>query len=165
MFSLTVLDHVRLDSEHAARNYTVHARAADRMASAAFWLRLVLAVLLAIATAAAIANLLYTAQFYQVAAVVTNVSALIGFALYGVIGIESRVLAHRALAHRLWIVSERYRSLIAEAGEGIIDRAMLLNRRDELIAELHTIYERGFAADQKAFEAHRLAELKTEQAA
>lgn len=165
MFSLTVLDHVRLDSEHAARNYTVHARAADRLATAAFAFRLVLAVLLAIATTAAITNLLYTAQFYQVAAIASNVAALIGFALYSVVGIESRVLAHRALAHRLWIVCERYRSLIAEAGDGIIDRAMLLNRRDELIAELHAIYERGFAADQKAFEARRLSELKTEQAA
>ena len=45
MFSLTVLDHVRLDSEHVARNYTVHARAADRLASTAFAFRIVMAVL------------------------------------------------------------------------------------------------------------------------
>jgi hypothetical protein len=165
MFSLTVLDHVRLDSEHVARNYTVHARAADRLATAAFITRVVMAVLLAVAAAASIGNLLFAARFYQVAAVASTVTTMIGFALYGVFGIESRVLAHRAFAHRLWIVCERYRALVAEAGEGIIDRAMLLNRRDELIEQLHGIYERGFGPDQRAFDGVRLAEITTEEAA
>ena len=31
MFSLKVVDHVRLDSERVAQNYTVHAAAAERM--------------------------------------------------------------------------------------------------------------------------------------
>jgi SMODS and SLOG-associating 2TM effector domain family 4 len=165
MFSLTVLDHVRLDSEHAARNYMVHARAADRLASAAFAVRVAVAVLLAIAAASAIANLLYTERFYQVADVIASGLAVIGFALYGVFGIESRVLAHRALAHRLWILSEQYRALITEAGDGTVDRGMLLQRRDELMARMHAIYERGFGPDQRAFEAQRLAEIKAEQAA
>jgi hypothetical protein len=165
MFSLTVLDHVRLDSEHVARNYTVHARAADRLASTAFASRIIMAVLLAVAAAAAIGNLLYTARFYQVTAVATSGLAMAGFALYGVFGVESRVLAHRAIAHRLWIACERYRALISEAGDGMIDRATLLNRRDELIEEVHGIYERGFGPDQKAFESRRLPELNSEEAA
>jgi len=156
MFSLTVLDHVRLDSEHAARNYTVHARAADRLATAAFVARLLMAALLALSVAGAIANLLNPARFYQVTGVTTSAAALVGFAFYGVFGFEARVLAHRTFAHRLWIICERYRSLIAEAGDGLVDRAMLLGRRDELIADLHIIYERGFGADQKAFERDRL---------
>ena len=165
MFSLTVLDHVRLDSEHVARNYTVHALAADRLATTAFVSRLIMATLLAVAAAAAIGNLLYTDRFYQVTAVAASGIAMAGFALYGVFGVESRVLAHRAIAHRLWIVCERYRALISEAGEGVIDRATLLDRRDQLIEQVHTIYERGFGPDQRAFEARRLPELKTEQAA
>lgn len=165
MFSLTVLDHVRLDSEHVARNYTVHARAADRLATVAFVSRIIMAMLLATAAAAAIGNLLYTARFYQVAAVAASSVAMAAFALYGVFGVEARVLAHRALAHRLWIVCERYRALISEAGEGVIDRAVLLDRRDQLIEQVHVIYERGFGPDQKAFESHRLPEIRTEQAA
>jgi hypothetical protein len=165
MFSLTVLDHVRLDSEHVARNYTVHARAADRLASAAFAFRITMSVLLAAAAAAAIGNLLYTARFYQLTAVVTSGIAMAAFALYGVFGVEARVLAHRAIAHRLWIACERYRALISEAGEGVVDRAALLNRRDELIEEVHGIYERGFGPDQKAFESSRLPELKSEESA
>lgn len=165
MFSLTVLDHVRLDSEHCARNYTVHARAADRLATTAFATRIVMAMLLALTTAAAVANLLYAGRFYQVSAVVTSVVAIVGFALYGVFGVEARVLAHRAFAHRLWIVCEKYRSLVAEASEGIIDRPTLLDRRDQLIAEVHGIYERGFGPDQRAYDGERLAPLPQERAA
>ena len=165
MFSLTVLDHVRLDSEHCARNYTVHARAADRLASAAFTSRIAMAVLLAVASAASIANLLYAERFYQVAAVVSTVVATLGFALYGVFGLEARVLAHRAFAHRLWIVCERYRALIAEATDDIIDRATLLDRRDVLIEQMHGIYERGFGPDQRAYDGERLPPIAAERAA
>lgn len=165
MFSLTVLDHVRLDSEHVARNYTVHASAADRMATFAFAARIVMMMLLASATAAAIANLLLPERYYQIAAIIATVAATLGFALYAVIGFESRVSAHRALAHRLWRVSEQYRSLIAEAGEGMVDVPALLQRRDALIDDVHAIYERGFGLDQRAYERDRLPDLPSERAA
>lgn len=165
MFSLTVLDHVRLDSEHVAQNYTVHARAADRLATAAFAARVVMTTLLAIATAAAIANFLIPSHTYQIAAIVATVSATVGFALFTVFGFDARVLAHRTFAHRLWIVCERYRSLISEASEGLIDRETLLGRRDELIADVHIIYNSGFGSDQRAFEAARLPPLPAERAA
>jgi len=165
VFSLTVLDHVRLDCEHVARNYTLHARAADRFARMAFVVRMVMAVLLATAAAACVASVLVPARHYQVAAVAATTAAMIGFALYSVLGLESRVNAHRSFAHRLWIVSERYRSLIAEANDGAIDGPALLGRRDELIDQLHAIYERGFSVDQSGFEAARLAPLPEERAA
>jgi hypothetical protein len=165
MFSLTVLDHVRLDSEHVARNYTVHAGAADRLAMWAFAAHIVLMMLMAAAIAAAVANLLLPQRYYQVAAVIATVGATIGFSLQSVLGFENRVAAHRALAHRLWLVASRYRSLIAEAGEGLIDVPTLLQRRDELIADLHAIYERGFGVDHRAFERERLAPLPAERAA
>jgi len=165
MFSLTVLDHVRLDSEHLAQNYTVHARAADRLATAAFASRIVMAILMALASAAAVANLLFADRYYQVTTLVACVAAAIGFSLYSVLGLEGRVLAHRSFAHRLWIVCERYRALIAEASEGVIDRAMLLDRRDDLIAQVHAIYERGFGPDQRAFDAERLAAIAADRAA
>jgi hypothetical protein len=165
MFSLTVLDHIRLDSEHVARNYTVHARAADRLATGALASRIVMAMLLAAGAAAAIGNLLLNARFYQVTAVVTSVAALLGFALYGVFGVEGRVLAHRSFAHRLWIICERYRALLTEAADDSVDRATLLDRRDELIHELHAIYERGFGPDQRAFDGERLPAMTADKAA
>ena len=165
MFALTVIDHVRLDSEHVARNYMVHARAADRWATAAFASRVAMVVLLAAASSAAIANLLVADRFYQITAAVLSVAATLGFALHTVLGFEARVMAHRAFAHRLWIICERFRSVTAEATDGVIDRTTLLNRRDQLIEQMHAAYERGFAPDQRGFDAERLPPVATEQAA
>jgi hypothetical protein len=165
MFSLTVIDHVRLDSEHVAQNYTIHAQAADRFAQLSFGLRMTLALLLTAAAAACVIDLLLPARFYQVTAAVTTSVAAVGFALYSVLGIESRVNAHRALAHKLWLVSERYRSLIAEADQGLVAPDALLQRRDRLIEDVHAIYERGFTVDQPAFEASRLPAIPGERAA
>jgi hypothetical protein len=161
MFSLTVVDHVRLDCDHVAQNYTVHARAAERLASLVSAVRIVLALLLAVATATCIGNLLFPTRPNQIAAVAASALALIGFALYSVAGVEGRVYMHRSFAHRLWLVAERYRSLITEIDDGLVDRAMLLHRRDDLIHQVHTIYEHGFGVDQPGYERARLSEPTT----
>jgi hypothetical protein len=165
MFSLTVLDHVRLDCEHAAQNYTVHARAADRFATMAFAVRLILATLLAAATAATIAAVILPDRYYATAAAAASTAAMIGFSLYAVLGLEGRVSAHRAFAHRLWIICEGYRSLIAEANDGMVDGGELLARRDHLIQQLHAVYERGFSVDQSGHEAGRLGQVARDRAA
>ena len=156
MFSLTVADHVRLDSEHLGRNYTVHARAAERFTKIALSFRLVLVSLLAVATASGVFALLYQARGVQMIATVATMLALIVSAASLALGVEARVTAHRAFAHRLWIVCERYRALLAEMNDGLVDRGSLLQRRDALIQDLHAIYESGFTFDQRAYEASRL---------
>jgi conflict system pore-forming effector with SLATT domain len=156
MFSVTTLDLVRLDSDHVARNYTVHARAAERCASAAFGARIVIVSLLTAATASAIAALLMPGRGYTVAAAATSTLALVAFAVYAVLGLEARVAAHRQIAHRVWLVAERYRSLVAEINGGLVDGPTVLRRRDALIHDLHAIYEHGFAADQPGRELSRL---------
>lgn len=165
MFSLNVVDHVRLDSEHIAQNYTVHARTAERMVRLVFTCRIVITTLLAIATAATIATLLLPGRPYQIAAVVSTALALLAFAVYAVLGLEARLVAHRSFAHRLWLISERYRSLLSEVHEGLVETPALLRRRDELIHDLHAIYEFGFAADQDGHETGRLPTLRDERAA
>ena len=159
MFAITVVDHVRMDSEHVARNYTVHARAAERFARWGFAIRIVIVSLLAIVTAVSIANLLFPTRPNQIAAIATAGLALAAFAMYAVLGFEARVYAHRALAHRLWLITERYRSLVAEIDDGVVDQGALIRRRDDLIHELHSIYEHGFGVDQSAFESARLPAL------
>jgi len=163
MFTLTVIDHVRLDSEHVAKNYTLHARAADRLTGLAFWIRMTVAMLLATAAVASATSLMLQTRAAAITAAVCTMAALIVFALYAIIGVESKVAAHRAFAHRLWIVVERYRSLIAEAEQGIIDPSALVARRDQLIEQVHVIYQGGFAVDQSGFESARLPELASEQ--
>ena len=159
MFMLTVTDHVRLDSEHVARNYTVHARAAERLAGTVLWIRIAIVALLLAATAASVANLLFQARADQIAAVAAASLALVGFVLYTVLGLEGRVMAHRSFAQRLWLVAERYRALMTEVDDGFVERSALLSRRDELIRDLHAIYDGGFSADQSGYEPERLAAL------
>ncbi|HEY2908162.1 MAG TPA: hypothetical protein VGJ29_19815 [Vicinamibacterales bacterium] len=165
MFSLNVVDHVRLDSEHIAQNYTVHARAAERIVGIVFWCRVIIATLLVVATSATVANLLISGRNYQIAAVVATALSLFGFAVYAVLGLEARLFAHRSFAHRLWLMSERYRSLLAEVQEGMVSTPELLRRRDELIHDVHAIYEFAFGAEQAGHESVRLPPLADERAA
>ncbi len=165
MFTLTAIDLIRLDSDHAAQNYMVHARSAERLARTAFTARITIVTLLAIAMGVDVLGLLIPMRAYQIAAAAAAAIALVGFAVYAVLGLESRVAAHRALAHRLWLVAERYRSLLAEVTDGTVDAGALVRRREELVHDLHAIYERGFGADQPAHETARLPALPSDRAA
>src|SRR4051794_6836913 len=165
MFSLTIVDHVRLDSEQVAKNYTVHAQSAERIVRAVFACRIAIVALLAVATSVAILSLLLSGRGYQIATVVTTTLALVAFAIYAVLGLEARLFAHRAFVQRLWIMSERYRSLLAEVEEEKVDGAALLQRRDELIRDVHAIYEFGFGVDQAGHETVRLRPLPDQRAA
>jgi hypothetical protein len=165
MFSLTIVDHVRLDSAHIDKSYTVHARAAERIVRLVLTGRLVVTALLAAATSATVGTLLFSGRGSQITAVVATGLALFAFVTYVVIGPEARLYAHRSFVHRLWIVSERYRSLLAEVQDGIVDGPALLQRRDELIRDVHAIYEFGFGVDQDGHETVRLPELPDQRAA
>ena len=152
MFRLSVVDHVRLNFGHAVQNYTVHAQAAERLAGFTARARIAVFVLLGVATAATVASLLGAPRPYQIAAAVAMALAFVGHALYLALGFESRLFAHRSFAHRLWIVCERYRALLAEVQDGLVDRESILRRRDELIGQLHAVYEHAFVVDQQAHE-------------
>jgi hypothetical protein len=157
MFRLSVVDHVRLTFGHVAQNYTVHARAAERLARLAWRARIVILVLVAAAAAIAGVDAVQSGRPYQIAAAITAALALIGFTVYLASTIEARVYAHRALAHRLWLVSEDYRSLLAEVQDGFIDRDAVLRRRDDLIRRAHDAYDQPFPVDEPAFESVRQA--------
>src|SRR5262245_15387925 len=67
MFSLTIVDHVRLDSEQVDKNYMVHAKSAERMVRAVFACRIGIIALLAVAVSVALLGLLLTGTGYQIA--------------------------------------------------------------------------------------------------
>jgi conflict system pore-forming effector with SLATT domain len=72
------------------------------------------------------------------------------------------VNAHRSCAHRLWLVCDRYRSLLGEIEDGLLDTAGILQRRDELSAQVHAAYDQGFSLDQNAYEGARQMAEHTE---
>lgn len=165
MFSLKVVDHVRLDSERVAQNYTVHAAAAERMVRVITAFRIGVVVLLAFAVSAEIANVIYPRSQSPALAIAAGLIALVGFAVYAALGLESRLFAHRVFAHRLWQVAERYRALLSEVNDERVDPAALVRRRDELVADLDAIYQFAFGVDHAAHERLRLPTIADERAA
>jgi len=155
MFRLGVVDHVRLNLDFASQNYTVHAKAADRLAARTSTVRIGVLVLLGAATAAAMTNLIEPGRYVQLATAITVLLAFVAHAAYLAIDFEGRVDAHRSCASRLWLVCDRYRALLAEIQDGLLNRENILQRRDELSALVHAAYEQAFALDQKAYESLR----------
>jgi hypothetical protein len=155
MFRLSVVDHVRLNFDRTSQNYTVHARAAERLSALTAKVRIGVLVLIGIATAAATISLIDPRRTFQIVAAIAAGLAFGAYALYVAIGVEGRVSAHRSCAHRLWLVCDRYRSLLAEIEDGLLDRATILQRRDELSAQVHAAYDQGFSLDQNAYEGMR----------
>jgi hypothetical protein len=155
MFRLGVVDHVRLNLDFASQNYTVHAKAADRLAARTSRVRIGVLGLLGVATAAAMTNLIEPGRNAQIVTAISSLVAFAGLAAYLAFDLEGRVEAHRACASKLWVVCDRYRSLLAEIQEGLLNRDHILQRRDELSALVHAAYEQAFALDQRAYESLR----------
>jgi conflict system pore-forming effector with SLATT domain len=165
MFSLKIIDHVRLEAERITRNYTVHAAAAERIVRAVSVFRIGLVVLLTLAASAQVGNVIFPRSVSPAIAIGAGMLALAGFAVYGVLGLEASLFAHRVFAHRLWVVAERYQSLLSEVNDGLIDGPTLVRRRDELMAEVDAIYQYSFGANHAAHERLRLSAVTTDEAA
>jgi hypothetical protein len=156
VFELNIVDHVRLNLTRTGENYTVHARAAERLARLTGRIRIgVLALLLAAAGSSVATLLTVGGRPVQIAAVVAASLAFAGYSVYVGWGFEGRVSAHRACAHNLWLVCERYRALLTEIQDGLLDRNAILRRRDELALETHHAYGLAFPLDHPAYEGLR----------
>ena len=161
MFSLSVVEHLRLNFGLVVQNYTVHARAAERLAGAAFKAKMVILGLFALATFSIVLSVFRPAREYQIAAAVIVGVAFAAHVVAVVYGIEARVHSHRLLAHRLWLLCERYRGLLTEIQDGLVDDAAILHRREILSEHVHAIYEQGFPVDQQAYESLRQLPLES----
>ena len=118
MFDLNVVDHVRLNLTRTGENYTVHARAAERLARMTAWTRIGVLILLVAAAGSSVVSLIEGQRPFQIAAVIAASLAFAGYAVYVGWGFEGRVAAHRLCARNLWLVCERYRSLLTEIRDG-----------------------------------------------
>ena len=155
MFRLGVVDHLRLNFDRTSQNYMVHARAAERLATLTSRVRIAVLTLLGVAAAAAMISLIEPGRPFHLAAAIAALLAFGAHATYLAVGLEGRVHAHRSCAHRLWMVCDRYRALLAEIEDDLLDRATVLQRRDELSAQVHAAYDQAFSLDQKAYESMR----------
>jgi hypothetical protein len=143
MFNLTIVDHIRLSFGHVVQNYTRHAQAADRLTTIALYARIAMLALLGVALGLGAAVVLGAGRRVQISLVVTLAIAFGGYALAAALAIEERLLGHRYRANRLWLLCERYRALLAEVHDGLLDRETVLVRRDALIQQFSEIDEQA----------------------
>ena len=80
LFQLSLVDHIRLSFGSVATSYRAHARAAERLATRARQSRIVLVVLLGLATGASLLALTGVRPF-QIAAAALSATALVGLAV------------------------------------------------------------------------------------
>jgi hypothetical protein len=154
VFQLSLVDHIRLSFGSVATSYRAHARAAERLSGRARRSRVALVTLLGLSTGASLMALSGPRSF-QIAAAALSVSALVGLAIVHALDFEARAFAHRACAAQLWVLCEKYRALLADVHDGLIDLAATTARRDHLMREVQNVYEHALPADREAYQIAR----------
>jgi hypothetical protein len=151
MFQLSVVDHIRLTFGDVVCAYKTHTSAAEKLARRAWQMKTTVLVLLGVATIACTAAIVGTARVFPIVASVAVGLAFLGYAGYLALDFDPRVYAHRSCAARFWLLCEKYRSLLTEIQDGVLQPEELRERRDALIREVHGVYEQAPLADREAY--------------
>ena len=77
--------------------------------------------------------------------------AFLGYATFVALDFDPRVYAHRSCAAKFWLLCEKYRALLTELQDGVLQPEDLRERRDVLIREVHNVYEQAPLADRGAY--------------
>lgn len=156
MFQLSLVDHIRLSFGSVATSYRAHSRAAERLTGRARQSHILIVLMLALATGASLLALTGSRPF-QIAAASMAAVALIAFTISLSLDFGPRAHAHRACAAQLWLLCEKYRALLAEVHDGLVDLPAVTKRRDDLMREVQIVYEHALPADREAYKIAREA--------
>ena len=156
MFQMDIVEHVRLSYDSLEDACDAHAEAAARLSRLSSWFRM--ATLLAAAVATGLAVVALGARpAWQIASAIASATAFVVCAAYVGFNQQPRIQGHLACSARLWLVCEKYRGLLAEMHEGLLDGAALRERRNALLQEAAAVFERTAPADRYSFEIARRA--------
>jgi hypothetical protein len=150
MFQLSIVDHIRLSFGSAVGAYQGHTSAALRLSQWAWYSKIAALSLLGLGAAA---NLLALRQGHgvQVTAAVLAAIAFAALAVHIAFDPTPRIYGHRACAARLWALCEKYRALLTEVQDELIDVATITARRDALLKEFGAIFEQGPPDDRDSY--------------
>jgi hypothetical protein len=156
MFQMDIAEHVRLSHQSLEDACRAHADAAARLTRLSSWFRMT--TLLSTAVAAGLAGVARGASpGWQTGSIVASGVAFAVCAAYVGFNQQPRIQGHLACSARLWLVCEKYRGLLAEMHEGLLDLPALRDRRNALLQEAATVFERTAPADRDTFEIARRA--------
>lgn len=154
MFQVNLVDHVRLSFASTLAAYEAHADAAANMAK---WNSYAKLVLLSVSGLAAISGAIATQQGFgwQVATAILCACTFGTSAAYVSLNQQPLLYGHRVTAAKLWVICEKYRALLADMHEGMIDMSGMRERRTALINEAASILEQAAPDDRYTFEIAR----------
>ena len=156
MFHVDVAEQVRLTYQSLDEACEAHADAAARLSRLSSWFRI--ATLLATAVAAGLAMMARgSGPRWQMGSLVASAAAFAICAAYVGFNQQPRIQGHLACSARLWLVCEKYRGLLAEMHDGLVDLPALRERRHGLLQEAALVFERTAPADRYTFEIARRA--------
>ncbi len=141
MFSLTLRDHLHVTFSQIVDQHKSHARKALSQARWGRRLRGVEAVLMGGVSIAAVSAAYGQGRITTIVAAVLAGAALLVLLVHLAFDFDST--AHAEMANRLWHIRERYRALLSDLHEEVVDLGVARARRDTLMDELQHIYSRG----------------------
>lgn len=151
MFQLSVVDHIRLSFGDVVCSYKAHTTAAERLARRAWQIKITVLSVLGLGVVAGATSIVSVLRPFQIISAVLASLGFVGYAAYLAFDFDPRVNAHRSCAARFWFLCEKYRALLTEIQDGLLDVPQVKERRDQLIREVHGVYEQAPAADRKAY--------------
>lgn len=154
MFQLSLVDHIRLSFGSIVSAYDGHTEAAARLARWSWYAKLAILALLGLAAAASITSAVRGGVF-TIAAAALSALAFAAGAAFAAIDPETRVYGHRATAARLWLICEKYRALLTEIHDQLIDVPTITQRRDALLKEASELFVQAPPADRATYEIAR----------
>ena len=152
MFGLSLTDHLRLTFGHVVYSHRAHTTTADRHARWNRWLKAAEALLM-LTTAVASAVVVFTVNpQYAIGAAVAATLAMMVLVLRLAFDFERTAIAHRACSTQLWHLREQYRAVLSDLKDGVLTLEDARERRDQLMATLHRVYENAPPADRERYQ-------------
>jgi len=154
MFQITLVDHVRLSFASVLAAYEGHADAAAKLARWNSYAKIVLLTLSGITAAIGTIAVQGGTGWQRATAVLT--ALLFGCcAAYVAMNQQPLMYGHRISAAKLWVVCEKYRALLAEMHDDLVDLPALQERRHALLKEAATVLEQAAPDDRYTYEIAR----------
>jgi conflict system pore-forming effector with SLATT domain len=164
MFSLTLLDHLRLTFGQVIHRHRLHTQAAHSFAQWDRWLRGSEALLITGVAGTALAAAYGRGYVFAIVAAALASAALLVLVIRLTFSFETSAHVHNACSARLWQIREQYRSLLTDLHDGVIDADQARRRRDELMDELRAVYENVPPPALKVYQAARQSLSTAEEA-
>jgi SMODS and SLOG-associating 2TM effector domain family 4 len=164
MFSLTLLDHLRLTFSQVVERHKAHMHTAQSHARWNRRLRGSEALLMGGVTIAAIGAGFGDGRAFAIVAAVLAGLALIILLVHLTFDFESSAQAHATCSTHLWQIRERYRALLSDLHDGVVEVAEARLRRDKLMDELRIVYEKTPVSQLKDYQALRRSAEATDVA-